>query len=347
MPPGRSSHPYLLAGLAALLLAVLPPPAGAEDDTEPRLRVDRLQHDFGQVGQEQELETSFEYTNEGDTALTGIRAIGDCGCYGVTISKEELAPGESGTLSVKFRTLRFSGKVAKRLRIVTAATQREPLTIKLLLDVVSGVILSPGRIWFGDVLVGSAPTKTVFAKWHEEAGTPFEVTGVEVPGYDFDVQMKPYAQGPWKGTAITFAFKDAPPLGMFSATALLRTDHPDYPRVTLPVTAHVTGKVWLQSRTVYFGWVPKGTSKRTAIYVRPFSADVDLGEVTAKCRGDKLAVEVEKHPLGREGWWRVVVSVPETAEPGKLDDVLEIHTAVPGEEVTEVEIRGEVLDVAR
>ena len=58
-------------------------------------------------------------------------------------------------------------------------------------------------------------------------------------------------------------------------------------------------------------------------------------------------VEVEKHPLGREGWWRVIVRVPEDAEVGKLDDVLEIRTQVPGEEVTELEVRGEVLDVGR
>jgi len=347
MSPRRLPRLLPFVGLAALVLSGLAPRSEAEGSAGPQLQVDRLQHDFGRVGQEQELETSFAYTNDGDARLTGIRAIGDCGCYGVTITKEELAPGESGTLSVKFRTLRFSGSVHKRLRIITANGPKEPLTIRLLLDVVSGVILSPGRIWFGDVLVGSAPTKTVFAKWHTEAGRPFHVTSVEVPGYDFGIEMKPYEQGPWKGTAITFSFKDAPPLGMFSATALLRTDHPDYPRITLPVTAHVTGKVWLQSRTIYFGWVPKGKSKSTAILVRPFSQDVDLGKVTARCRGDKLKVRVEERPLDREGWWRVVVEVPEDAEVGLLDDVLEIHTAVPGEEVTEVEVRGEVLDVAR
>jgi len=51
--------------------------------------------------------------------------------------------------------------------------------------------------------------------------------------------------------------------------------------------------------------------------------------------------------MKREGWWRVVVSVPKDAEVGKLDDVLEIRTQVPGEEITELEVRGEVLDVGR
>ncbi len=337
--------PLLILGLGAFLAAGLPGRAAAGDGTGPRLRVDRLQHDFGAVGQEQELETSFEYANEGDAPLKGIRAIGDCGCYGVTVSKEELAPGERGTLHVKFRTLRFNGHVKKRLKLVTANGERKPIVVKLLLDVVAGVILAPGRIWFGDVLVGSSPVKTVYAKWHTETGQPFEITGVEVPGYDFAIETVPYEQGAWKGTAIQFAFKEAPPLGMFSATALIRTDHPDYARISLPLTAHVTGKVWLQSRTVYFGWVPKGKSKRTAILVKPFSKDVDLGEVTAVSRKGRIEVTVEKDPMGRAGWWRVVVVVPGDAEVGKLDDVLEIRTQVPGEEKTEIEVRGEVLDV--
>lgn len=347
MVPRPSCSPLVSVGLVAILALALAGGAVAEEGTGPRLRVDRLQHDFGAVGQEQELETSFEYTNEGDAPLKGIRAIGDCGCYGVTITKEELAPGERGTLRVKFRTLRFNGHVSKRLRILTANGEKQPTTVKLLLDVVAGVILAPGRIWFGDVLVGTSPTKTVYAKWHQGTGSAFEVTGVEVPGHDFAIETAPYEQGEWKGTAITFAFKKAPPLGMFSATALIRTDLPEYARISIPVTAHVTGKVWLQSRTVYFGWVPKGKSKRSAILVKPFSPDVDLGEVTAASRNGKVEVDVEKHPLGREGWWRVVVSVPKDAEVGKLDDVLEIRTQVPGEEVTELEVRGEVLDVGR
>jgi len=293
MPPHRLRLPLMTLALVALLAAGR---AAAEEGAGPRLRVDRLQHDFGAVGQEQELETSFEYTNEGDAPLEGIRAVGDCGCYGVTISKEKLAPGESGTLQVKFRTLRFSGHVSKRLKIVSANGEKKPTTVKLLLDVVAGVVLAPGRIWFGDVLVGSSPTKTVYAKWHKDTGQAFEVTGVEVPGHDFAIEKAPYAQGSWKGTAITFAFKKAPPLGMFSATALIRTDHPDYARISIPVTAHVTGKVWLQSRTVYFGWVPKGKAKRSAILVKPFSPDVALGEVTAVSRNGKVEVEVESTP---------------------------------------------------
>ncbi len=123
------------------------------------------------------------------------------------------------------------------------------------------------------------------------------MTAVEVPGSDFDIRTEAFTEGPWKGTAITLGFKKAPPLGIFSATALVRTDHPDYPRISLPVTANVTGKVWLQSRTVYFGWIPQGKAKKTSILVKPFSKDGNLGKVTAKSRNGRVNVTVEPHPM--------------------------------------------------
>lgn len=348
----RPIHPVLWFLIVAFGILVLPGPgipATADEDAPvgPRLVVDPLEHDFGPVGQEQEFEASFTYRNEGDARLTGIRAIGDCGCYGVTLTHEELDPGESGTLTVKFRTLMFNGHVSKKLRILTGNGPRTPVTVKLHLDVISGVILAPGRLWFGDVLVGSTPSKAVYAKWHAEAGKAFRVTSVEIPGCDFDIHSAPYEQGKWKGTVITFAFKEAPSLGMFSATALLRTDHPDYPRISLPVTAHVTGKVWVQSRTIYFGWIRKGESKKTSILIKPFSKDVELGTVTASSRDGRVEVEVEEHPLGRPGWWRLLVEVPEDAEVGEITDVIEVHSSVPGEETTEIAVRGEVMAIAR
>ena len=340
----RRPHPLLLpAGFVALLLAS---PTRAEDEEPapaPGLRFDKMEHDFGRVGQEQDLEAEFQYRNEGTVPVSGLRGIGDCGCYGVSLSKADLAPGEGGVLKVQFRTLLFSGRVVKRLKVLAKEGLPQPITLKLAVDVVTGVILDPGRIWFGDVLVGSSPAKTVVVKWHAEAGQPFRVTSVEVPGYDFAISTADYEEGPWKGTAITFAFKEAPPLGMFSATALLRTDHPDHPRISVPVTANVTGRVWVQSRTVYFGWVTKGQGKATTLLVKPFSPEVDLGEVTAASRAGKVKVSMTKNPGGRSGWWEIKVEVPPDAPEGKIDDVLEIRTRVPGEEVTAIEVRGEVV----
>ena len=211
---------------------------------------------------------------------------------------------------------------------------------------VAGVVIEPSRVFFGDVLVGQRPSQTIRALWNTKAGQPFEVTQVDVPGHDFAIETEALEDGDWRGTSIRLTFTEPPPLGLFSANALIRTTHPDYPRISLPLTANITGRVWVQSRTVYFGWVNEGEAKSTSILVRPFDESVDLGEVSAVSRNGKVAVEVVPFP-GHPTWRRLRVTAPATAARGRLDDVVELRTAVRGEEVTAIQVRGEVLGRAR
>jgi hypothetical protein len=64
----------------------------------------------------------------------------------------------------------------------------------------------------------------------------------------------------------------------------------------------------------------------------------------AVARKGKIRVAVEPDPYHEEeGVWRLVGTVPEDVEAGSLDDeVIEIHTGIPGEEVTLVKVRGYV-----
>jgi hypothetical protein len=345
----------------ALLLALLAAAASADGDPPaapaakgPHIVFDRTEQDFGVVAQETELHTEFTYRNDGDQPLTGIRALADCGCYDVTPSLREVPPGGAGTLKVSFRTLLFAGPLTKKISFRSNDPKEPDVTLHLHILVGQGVVLDPGRVYFGDVLLGDKPSMTFDVKWLDGVGRPFQVTGVEIPGHqdDFQIDLAPFekkqkleqgTEGLWRGTRVTIAFKTAPPLGMFSSTALVRTDHPDYPRLAVPLTAAVSGHVWLQSRVATFGYVLQGESRRSTISIRPFSKDVDLGAVSVKVRGGKVEAKVEPDPNLPKGNYRLTVSVPETAKPGTLDDVVELHTAVKGEEVVEIAVRGEVL----
>jgi hypothetical protein len=357
-----------IPGWAAFVLLLAAVPARAEDTAGgPRLVVDREEHDFGVAAQEQEVHAEFTLTNAGDAPLKepanekipGIKAVADCGCYGTTLSATEIPPGGTATLKVSFRTLKLVGPITKRLTLHSNDATRPMVTVRLKILVGAGVVVDPGRLYFGDVLAGSTPSGSVFAKWLEGVGKPFQVLAVEVPGHaegirvttapheqkqtlGRDAQDKPI-EGTWKGTKVTFAFAKPPPVGMLSASALLRTDHPDYPRIEVPLTVNVSGRVWVQSRTVNFGWVKAGETKRNSFAVRPFNKEVKLGSVQAVARGGKVLVEVTREEKGSSPGWRVAVAVPKDAPPGKIDDVIDLTTDVPGEERIEVPVRGEVL----
>jgi hypothetical protein len=118
--------------------------------------------------------------------------------------------------------------------------------------------------------------------------------------------------------------------------ALLRTDDPAHPRFTVGVQAWVSGKVWVDRRTVNLGMVPAGKGRQTAVICRAFGKGTDLGEVKAVAR--KGRVEVRAVPSGAD--WVVTIRLPEDAAGGPVDDVVEIRSAIPGEPPAEVEVRG-------
>jgi hypothetical protein len=136
---------------------------------------------------------------------------------------------------------------------------------------------------------------------------------------------------------------------MLSAEVLVRTTAEDRPRITLPLSANVSGRIWMQSRTLSFGAFLQGKPRTASLKFRPLSADVQFGEVKAVARKGKVRVEVKPDPLhGKRGVWRLYATVAEDVEPGPLDDeVIELHTEVEGEEVTLVKVRGYVRAVPR
>jgi hypothetical protein len=308
----------------------------------PRIAFDREEHDFGVVGQEQEVRTEFTVTNRGGGTLRLKAVRADCGCAVAEVADRELGPGESVPMAVLFRTMTFAGPHTKRVRVWSDDPERPTADVVLRIDVSAGVVLMPPRLAFGDVLRGTTPTAAVTARWKEGIGRPFRVVRVDPSGLDLDLATEPFAAPPWRGTRVVARFRNPPALGPISDRLVLETDHPDHPRLVVPVTGYVSGKVWTSLRAVRLGLVPVGRERSVPVVVRGFSPDVDLGEVSAVARRGR--VEAKAVPTtGRAGEWTLLVGVGPTAKPGRVDDVVEVRTAVAGEAPTEIPVSGEIL----
>lgn len=344
------------AGLLALLLgaARLLPPAGAGEEpasqaagasAAPVLVPDRLEHDFGPASQNATLQAEFRLTNTGSTPIAIERVVGDCGCYDASVGANEVAPGGSCPVKVTFKTLSFAGSLTKRLRVLSNDPCRPELALTLKVHVVAGVVMDPGRFGFGDVLLGSLPERAILAKWHEGIGQPFRVKAVEFPGSPqaFEVVLEPFEELPWRGTRIRIAFRQPPPLGHWNGMAIVRTDAPGYERLDLPVQAFVSGRVWVQEREVNLGWVRVAQGRSKRLGVRPFRRGDDLGVLHVRVREGKVQAELQPDATGRAGWYSLAISVPPGAALGPLSDTVEVLSSVPGEEVTAIAVRAEVL----
>ena len=108
--------------------------AAAERDAQagdyPVMTFDEREHDFGTISEGETVEHTFTFTNTGNAPLVVTNAKGSCGCTVPTWSKEPIAPGESGTMVVKFNS---NGKPNQQIKTVniTANTEAGKELIKI------------------------------------------------------------------------------------------------------------------------------------------------------------------------------------------------------------------------
>jgi hypothetical protein len=318
------------------------PGSPAPSPAPPRIEFDREAHDFGVVRQEQDLTTEFTVRNGGGATLHVKEVRADCGCSKPRLEKREIAPGESVPLHVLFHTLKLEGTVTKRVRIASDDPARPEVTLRISVDVSAGLVVEHS-LYFGPVLLGTAPSVSTVVKWKEGVGRAFRVTKLEAPGLDgIAFETKPYDEGKWHGVTVVARFREPPPIGSVTGMALLRTDDPEYARIPLPVSATVSGRVWLDLRTVSFQTVPQGVERVVPVGLRGFSPSTDLGEVRARSTKGRVSV-VAQRVAGRPNEWTLLIDLPETAQPGPVDDVVEVTTALADEPPTRIVVQGQVL----
>ncbi|MDJ0523489.1 MAG: DUF1573 domain-containing protein [Planctomycetota bacterium] len=336
--------------LAALLLALLASAHAAAEDAPAKgadgpLVFDRSVVDYGIVDQNREYAAEVRYRNAGRQAIRDIKARASCSCYSVALTDTALEPGAEGTLTVRFRTHGFYDKISKSLHLHYVDGAQRKAKLQLVLNIVGGVLVS--RLHLGEHLAGTMPSGSVPLRWYEGVGKPFEIERIEIPGQPIATRVEPFVgkterDRKYKGWRIHFTFTEPPPRGIYSKRAIVTTTHPTQKRVLIPITANIVGKVWVQTSRVYLGLVRQGQTKTASVAFKPFKPEFKLGAVSARARKGLLTVKIEDGfgPMGPHK--KLHVTVPADAPPGPLDDVIELRTEVPGEELVTVEVRGRV-----
>ena len=101
----------------------------------PLIKFDKKEHDFGQMKQGDELETTFNFQNVGQGVLqiTSIKA--KCGC---TVPNDwpdgPILPGAEGSFTVKFNSRSKKGRIKQPITI-TANTRDQKDVVTITADV--------------------------------------------------------------------------------------------------------------------------------------------------------------------------------------------------------------------
>jgi len=100
--------------------------------SSPKITFEEVLHDFGVVGPETNSVCEFRFKNTGTGILTFGEIESACGCTTFALAKTEYAPGETGTLRVKYSSDTQFGPTTKQLLVLTndAANPEVALTVK-------------------------------------------------------------------------------------------------------------------------------------------------------------------------------------------------------------------------
>ena len=360
LPSPRLSMWLLPVFLLGIWLTGAVPTAQAEDDPKKPaapaaagLVLDTTEHDFGIVEQNSEYDARIRYRNTGTTEIRNIRVKADCGCYAAAVSEPSLAPGESGEISIQFRTLSFRGVIVKKLSVLYDEGGPKRAIVKLRVRVFGGVLVVPGRVYFGEILEGTRPEGSVDLLYYPDAGEPFEIERIELGDLPLETEITPYDDPKHterKGWHVVFRFTKPPARGVYSKKAVLYLTHPRTPKVRVPLTAHVVGKVWTQTSRVHLGLVARGETKSATVLLRHFDGTTPLGNVTGAAAKGVLQVRIEEGFTPPSGNTPprpakiVRVTVPADAPVGALNDDIVVTTEVPGEEKVVIQVRGRVYE---
>ncbi len=213
------------------------PEANAPPSEEaPRIQMQEVTFDFGEVYQLEEVTHEFAFTNAGTGVLTIGAITAFCGCAAVTPSKKDFAPGEQGTIKVVFNALRYRDRVSKHIYVDT----NDPVTPRVILTM-TGVVkveveVTPTGIYTGRLRVGDSIERIVTI-------TPVEVKSFNIlevrsdhPALTAEAQAAPDKPGAYQ---IRVRFGPVAKPERVNAKVIIRTDLPHTKELSISVFGRV------------------------------------------------------------------------------------------------------------
>jgi hypothetical protein len=129
---------------------------------QPKLVLQQNEYDFGDIKQGDLVSHTFVLSNSGGDLLKITNVQASCGCTAAAPEKNELAPGESTNLSVKFNSAGRQGKQTKTVKIFSNDPQNPEMVLTIRCN-----ILLPSDASKGNPVIYLTETQYDFGKVNE------------------------------------------------------------------------------------------------------------------------------------------------------------------------------------
>lgn len=127
------------------------PPAKAETAPEankpaPKIKFEKVVHDFGKITPGTKNVCEFKFTNAGDSLLKITKVSKTCGCTPYTLAKKEYEPGETGTLKVRYNASKRPASITRRLYVSSNDKANPKVTLSIKAKIVKKIDYEPERL---------------------------------------------------------------------------------------------------------------------------------------------------------------------------------------------------------
>jgi hypothetical protein len=191
--------------------------------------------DFGELnyGKAQKILTII---NDGTDTLTISNVSASCGCTGTLMSKDHIAPHDSGFLSVSFDTKKAIGDSKKSISLESNDPANKKVRITFTAHVVPILDIDSDYLYFQGK-EGSPITQEMTVK--NPASQPISIVSVTSSLDNLSVKIQETTLGPGKETTLT-AVLTPKGKGVVKGNIEIKTDNPKLPVIGVRVLGLIT-----------------------------------------------------------------------------------------------------------
>lgn len=327
--------------IGVLVLATVAVAGVATAQGGPKLEVENLIADLGEVPQGDVRDVSFTLKNTGNEPLV-IKAVRPtCGCTVVDYDKE-IAAGETGEVHAKLDTAGFKGAISKSVLVMTddPISPTTTLAIKAVVKPFIEILPRP-LVRFNALQMETVEQKVTIAATDRTKG--FKVTDVSSDseviepvvrklGADELVAGKPEPQ-----YELALTLSDEAPVGPLNTVVTVETDHPKAEKLQIRVFGVVRALLQVSPPELQFGAVKAAEKPARNLVVMNNKVGETIEVTGASVDDPAFTAQVQEVEQGRR--YHVTVAVAPEAEGGLKDAVLTLTTTSQDMPKLEVPIR--------
>lgn len=306
------------------LLAVLPATGSGIKIAGPVIEVTPQTHDFGELPQETVRRINVTLRNVGTELLEINNVDSDCNCAVAMLADTLLAPGDSTLLHVSLSTKHASGRIIKKVMILSTDPGAPQTVVTLTAFVRTVVSMKPANLDFGLVPRGETPVRSITIS--TAITDTLRVTEVSVPAETLSYEISEVSSADSLRYRIDFILKPDAPVGEFRDRISVSTNIKNFTSLPVRLRGQIHGFFQTKPARLSLGQIRQGKTRQRSVTLTACQAGAH--HITGiSISGDALSASLVTLEEGRS--YEVVVTALETLARGSYREVLKIDTDDP------------------